>query len=770
MIAGRRLVCMGAATLVAGGVLSFQGVATKVGAAPNPITFGVPSIVDPIHTVGEPDIAIDRAGNTFVSGPAGSGEQRSLWWSSVDGGQTYRVIEPITSANALASEPNNPGGGDTDIAFDNQTPQNQYFSDLFALTALRVAKTSNEGASVTQTLVPGVISTTSEVDRQWYAVWDPGVGGVTSSPNTNVPTIYIEYGPSPSKWLRSTDGQTFVRASTTSHTGADGYPSIDQSTGKVFEATYSGSNIVLNIGTPFDTSGDLCFRDDTVATCPAADGAGSGVITVAPAINSSGEAANFVVSSMDGSRNLYVAWVSRTALPGVRQVWVSAAPANNATAVNGCTVNCWNSWTAPVAVSDGLPTTGDQVNIFPWIKAGGSGMADAVWYGDQSNLDPSATCTPGSTGCHVWNVFMNQLKFPVDTSGVITGAAPTTNLVKVTPHAMDYYDVCLQGTGCVAVQGNRNLADFFEVNIDHTGAAEIVYDDMSNGLIQVGSSNPADHAGAPVVSVIRQNGGPGLLGTTVAGPSAAPTNSMNDAAGDALFPVVGGSNLPAMDITNSTLSLSGSTLTVTMKVADLTQLAAVAQATAGTMQAFVTRWQMGNTLYYAMATITAGQLATAQFSGGAVHSVDLCSVSACLPRVLTYSEDGAGVDGTNTETGTATCPTAPSATNPCVITITVNGADIGNPTASNLLESVGAYAFTESHPQAGTTNVQAAADNVPLEIDGVCCYNFAGNAITGVPETPLTVGLIGVGGAMLVAGIARRRVAVRRLKNSNTTE
>ncbi|MBV9524783.1 MAG: hypothetical protein JOZ46_03080, partial [Candidatus Dormibacteraeota bacterium] len=468
--------CLGSATLVAGGVLSFQGGVTKAHAAPSTITFGVPSVVDPIHTVGEPDIAIDRAGNVFTSGPAGSGEQRSLWWSSVDGGATYRVIEPIAQATALASEPNNPGGGDTDIAFDNQTPQNQYFNDLFALTALRVAKTSNEGATVTQTLLPGVISTKSEVDRQWYAVWDPG-STLTTSPVTTKPTIYIEYGPAPSKWLRSTDGQTFTTATSTTHVGADGYPSIDQITGKVFEATYSGSNIVLNIGTPYDTSGDLCFLDDTTTTCPAAYGAGSGVINIASVVNNSGEAANFVVSSMDQGRNLYVEWVARSTTPTQRQVFVSAAPANNPTPVNGCSTNCWNNWTTPVQVSDGSSTTGDAVNIFPWIKAGYAGIADGVWYGDQSTLDPSTTCTPGSSGCHVWNVFMNQLKFPLNTSGGVTGAAPTQNLVKVTPHPMDYYDVCLQGTGCVLVQGNRNLADFFEITRDQSGAAEIVYDD-----------------------------------------------------------------------------------------------------------------------------------------------------------------------------------------------------------------------------------------------------------------------------------------------------
>jgi hypothetical protein len=61
---------------------------------------------------------------------------------------------------------------------------------------------------------------------------------------------------------------------------------------------------------------------------------------------------------------------------------------------------------------------------------------------------------------------------------------------------------------------------------------------------------------------------------------------------------------------------------------------------------------------------------------------------------------------------------------PCTITINVAVGDVGNPNASSLLEEVGSYAFAASHPQGMTTNAQALADNVPLEIDGTCCFNF----------------------------------------------
>jgi hypothetical protein len=714
---------------------------------PNTMSFSVPSVMDPIHPFGEPSIGVSRKDNVFVSGPTGTGTQRSFWEGSVDGGSTWRQISPGPVPTAIQGTNAPPGGGDTDIAFDNQPTQNQYFNDLYALACLRVAKTPDEGNTASQAF-RGCASNLPEVDRQWFAVWDPPAGVTSSSLYTGPrPLVYIEYGPAPSTWVKSNDGLNYTSAAAARSFGADGYPAIDQVTGKVFEATYRGSKILLNIGTP-DSSGNLTFLDGT---------GGTGLITVASQVINSGDVANFVVSSMDSSRNLYVVWVNRSNVATERQVFVSAASAASG----------WTNWTPPVQVSDGQASTGDRVNVFPWIKAGGPGRADAVWYGDKSTLDPSSTAAG-----HVWNVFMSQLVFPTDTNGGITGGAPTLMLQAVTPHPMDYLDVCLSGTGCIAQQGNRNLADFFSVTINSSGAANIVYDDMSNGLIQqpFATSNPADHAGAALVTVARQNGGPGLLGSAVSGPTAAPVPSLSASPGHALYPVMGGTNVPGMDLVQSALSLSGSTLTVTMNVGgDLTNLAATAQAVQTPLVEYVTRWQMGNKIYYA--GMAGGSSQANAFYAGPAQTVDLCSVSACDPHVMIYAESaavppapaaGTPVSGTG-ETGSISCPTAgpPSGTNPCTITITVNTADVGSPTSSSLLEEVGAYSFAVSHPQAGTTNSQAQADNVPLEIGAVCCYNFQAQP-TIVPEFPAPVLVLLGAIAVLGGSVVWRRTRSRR--------
>jgi hypothetical protein len=722
------------------------------------VSFGVPTVMDPIHTFGEPDIGVSALSNVFASGPAGTGTQRSLWEGSVDGGQTFRLIcpapNPLPSAVQGCNSP--PGGGDTDIAFDHHSPQGQYFSDLFALAGFRVAATHDEGSTQPAQGVQGSAGATPEVDRQWFAVFDPPPNTSTSAYTGARPLVYNEFGPAPSVWTKSNDGINFTRADhNVKHFGADGYPSIDQVTGKVFEATYSGNSILLNIGTP-QVTGDLCFLDATVAEapCPAA----SPLITVASGIINSGDVANFVVSSMDSARNLYVVWVGRSGTPSQRQVFVSAASA----------ASNWTTWFGPVQVSDGTPQTGDAVNVFPWIKAGGSGLADAVWYGDSSGQDPS-----NANSGHVWNVFMSPLRFPTDANGGVTGvpAAGSLSIAKVTPHPMDYLDICLSGTGCIQAKGNRNLADFFQVNMGNDGAAEIIYDDMSNGLIQTGPmapSTPADHPGAAVVTIARQNSGVGLLGSTVVGPSAAPVSGLADTPSDALYPVMGGTSQPALDLLSSSLGLSGTTLTVTMKVADLgqTALTNAAQATQGTDFQYVTRWQMGNTLYYAEMYGTpanlGASLGSAQFSAGKTQSIDLCSVSACDPHVLTYPEVNPPDTMPEITGSSATCPPNPGINSPCTITISVNTAHVGSPTGSSLLEEVGAYAFASARPQSVSTNAQAQVDQVPLEVDGVCCYNFQGSGGASVPEFPIPVAALFGALAILGGGIALGRVRGRK--------
>src|SRR2546423_7075830 len=158
----------------------------------------------------------------------------------------------------------------------------------------------------------------------------------------------------------------------------------------------------MNIGTP-DATGTLHFLDAT--------GTGQDLtklVKIADTPTGSPDTL-FSVLSMDSGRNLEVVWTISSSNPALRQTFVSAASAASG----------WTSWTAPVQVSDGSTGTGDATNVFPWIKAGGAGRADAVWYGSNLQVDPS------SHNHQAWNVFMSQVVFPTDSTGGIISGTPS---------------------------------------------------------------------------------------------------------------------------------------------------------------------------------------------------------------------------------------------------------------------------------------------------------------------------------------------------------
>src|SRR5882762_4148951 len=190
----KRFASLGFAALLSGASPATVPVASA-GATANSssaIGFQVPSVVDPIHTNGEPDIAIDPQGRVFVSGPTGTGTQRSTWFGSVDRGHTFRIITPGPPPSAITSIIDPPGGGDTDIAFDRSGKQ--YFADLYALVCVRTATTTDGGATVSQSITGGCTNSGPGADRQWLAVYDPPEDTQNQSAYTGPrPLIYLEY-------------------------------------------------------------------------------------------------------------------------------------------------------------------------------------------------------------------------------------------------------------------------------------------------------------------------------------------------------------------------------------------------------------------------------------------------------------------------------------------------------------------------------------------------------------------------------------------------
>ena len=683
--------------------------------ASSSLSFGVPRVVDPIHVYGEPDIAVNpKTGAVHASGPQGTGTQRSIYNISVDGGDSYRILQNLPmntdKADATGYLPTKsalgPGGGDTEIAIAHNGQA--FFNDLAGLVTFTALTTKDDGrtTSVANPLaIPKPLG-----DRQWMALFDPQPGDHTTSAYKGpLPLNYMEYADqiNGDQVATSTDGMDYshsagIYANDMVHAPNHGVPLVDQQTGKFLgltsnttDADGNGKDLALVVGVP-DRNGKLAFHYTPVAT----------------KLPGSPETL-FPVLAQDGARNLYAVWVDHTTY----QVNYSWAPPG--------TDNEWKTWSKPLVISQ-APA---NVNVFPWVAAGKApGIIDVAWYGTSKTLKELGADGPSAKLDQSWDLYSSQL----DHAG---GGAPHVVQVKAAPHPMHFNDICLLGTLCVTGAGNRNQADFFKLAIDPgTGRARIIYTDSSNKLSQAeGTDTAADHQGAALDTVVTQNTGLSALTGKPLVPqeSTAPTSSITDPTGDSLFKPLGGTYVPGADITKLQIAKQAGNLiaTVTTKA----PLAGAAVATGVPTAQIVVRWQMGNVLYFAAAEANAASGATT-FYGGKTSSVDLCSVSGCKPNYLTYNAAPAPdvASGTGSSTG-----------NRYVIKIPLSA--VGSPTSSSLLEEV--MGFVTASPQAGVVpqnNGADFADIAPLQLEGTRTFNarlteLAGRG-TAAPVTTRTPG------------------------------
>jgi hypothetical protein len=353
----------------------------------------------------------------------------------------------------------------------------------------------------------------------------------------------------------------------------------------------------------------------------------------------------------------------------------------------------------------------------PWVTAGTRGRVAVVWYGTADS-----THNPSTEDAHQpWDVYVASITDAAT-------ATPSIRQTKVTRHPMHYGTICLEGTGCITVAGNRNLADFFQVTADpRTGAIVITYDDTSNENAQefVGEGEGTlDHRGAPVVMVVRQNGGVGLFGRPVTGAPRA-GRKVPDRTGDAHFdPVYGTTDIPELDLLQMSARATGQNIDFTFHVKSLDDYLNALTATGAGAIEYVARWTgppiddpttgIRNPIYYVAVEVEAD--GTPHFFAGQAISVELCSVSGCFPHLIDYPEPprgGATVSGELRQ----------NAFGHDHWIVHVPRELIGfPPTGSVTMESFSAYAL--ARPKSASlefTNVEAEGDISPIEVDGACC-------------------------------------------------
>jgi len=741
-----------------------------------PLTFATATVVDPVNLYGEPDLRQDpsAANYWYASGPWGTGTQRSIWNQSQDGTHTFRELHDLPDPLQAGGSLHGPGGGDTEIAADHTGKF--YGADLGALVTQHTTISTDRGKTFTTQPLPDAFKDPQlqGTDRQWFGLWDPpnpaavqsayhgpfpvnymiylaGIGGTCSSNceigTSSVPTtsgdssqVGLNYGCAP--------GATGTAACPLWNLNDDGFVFLDQLTGKVVQAIEDPSgNAAVEVLTP-GANGYL------------AQGPGTGAPqqNLVATLTNSGTNTLFPAIAEDAQRNAYYVWVERPSssttprLSTSWQVFYSWSPAGPN--------NDWSQWSAPIQVSSAPSNTA----IMPWAIAGGNGNLDIAWYGTANTpLNPESD-GDSQTASASWFVYMAQVQNANSTSPII-------NQVRPVDHPMHHGSICLSGLNCITITGNRNLADFFEITADQNGAAYIVFNNTANDLIQqapiIEADAPAgviDHTGAEVVMVVRQISGPGLNGVDVpTEPTDYGVNSITSNHGDALYPAVNGPNFPGLDLWGTSIvAKDANTLEATVTIDDPSQIVAASTSIGEAFVDVVVRWEYKSKLYFAEAELpAAGQPAV--FYDGLSQSIDLCSVSACDPHILTYP--GPGVAPLTSHLLTTGTVTPRSGSTPGSIVIDIPRADVGGPIDGDHLDSVGAYSLVSLYSaNVGPTNAQAQNDQVAVEVDGACCFTpMLGSVI--LPDAPLSSALLIAGGAGAMGSamfLSRRRRAARR--------
>jgi len=761
-------------------------------AAASGFAVGIPTVVDPIRGVGEPDIAVDNSNNAWITGPAGTATQTSMYWHSRDGGLTYPLLGP-SGGHYLCQVS---GGGDSLVQLDRQNGQ-VYLWDQNALVDVSSGRFDADGNPIPMTPGPACFTDAAiTADRPFGTVLHP-IGSVQAPQYAaagSTPVSFMSWscdgclgGGSTIGGLAfgwSTDGvnwhaadpgvpldnlvaANFAEAGTINSFHWHGNMAVDPVTGFVYTALScngscpngaSDNEFGVAIGKPICSAGANCPEPQTAGAGYGGAGqfASLGYQTASNSYQGkpwAEQGSLFPVLAMGRDRTLYEAWIE--------------GDGNQASGTPPAT-----SWHLYYTYSKDLPDhkvwapaqridlnsgTAGGSSVMGWIAAGDAGKLAAVWLNTPQHEYPSDTTNPDRP----WHPFM-----AVSTNANTNSAHWQQAQVGIGPNHVG--DICLLGTVCgVNVPpGNRNMADFISIDIGADGAAQATWADDANRL----STLPTTVVpGVPVTETARQVAGPKLIGSGYVSDSrfsTKPTNTgIKDATGDALYPVSprtgagsgAGTNQAQLDLTGSLIDWDGSNVIVHVPVADLSNLTSP-DSTCQTNVWWLTTWQVGGKIYFAKAQSNAGGAPT--FTAGTPASFDRPGIgTATFPTLVDYS-GGTSVTG---------------AKNGNQWVITVPASAVGGPTKGSVLEKVTAYSVLDDGlPPTiapGTGAPCEPQDNISTITDATPAYDAVLGAISGnnpftaaaAPPAPwLPIGLVVVGAALV--GLAAVPLLRRRRK------
>lgn len=359
-------------------------------------------------------------------------------------------------------------------------------------------------------------------------------------------------------------------------------------------------------------------------------------------------------------------------------------------------------WSAPIDVSKSVPSL--ETNIFPYVAAvaaGGHGGVDVAWYGTTTLGNCSSSTGCGSSVINgSWNVYMAQSLNTVTSKGT-PNPTPRFSAVKVTEYPNHFGAICTMGIGC-STGGDRGLLDYIEVQVDPSGAANLVWSDSAN-------TNGSGGTSSATIDFARQTSGPGLDGTSVTGPSRATGCAPGAPHGYYAANGLQLADTANMQIVSSCISgpNAAGDYVVTMKVDNLGTLS-VPASEGGPDAIWLTRWELptgspsfadqGQVFYAAMESYAGG--APTFYAGRTQTIAARPNTGSGQGFFLTYPPEDR-VTGTYTRGS------------PGTITIDVPAADVGNPGRANLkLYSATGLTATQLEPSSASGTLAANVFNV----------------------------------------------------------
>jgi hypothetical protein len=562
------------------------------------IRFSATTIVDPQRDVAEPSLRVDKKWNIYACGPFGASRAAEYAQKSEDLGDTFRILGTPPEGRIATG-----GGGDCEISVGTElNDQGEYtlsYTGLEALVNFSTGVSRNAG----RTFIGQNIATTQfGVDRQWMET-------------SGEQEVYLGFNSLARGYVvaRSTDGgfsyPTNVIGAPSSNVFRPGPIRID------LDPTH---NPLYNPAIPGVNDEIIYFTytgadQNSVWVARSYD---EGMTWTQHKVDEGFNPNNlFSALAIDTEGNLYSAWTEKGSFNTYYSY--SLRPTTGA----GGAADVW---------SEKRLVNRNPVNstAMPWIEAGSPGNISISYYGSPAdgNIEEGDNLlTAEREGFRgYWHVYVstsfNALD-DVDANGNVPFA-----LTQATTHPVHWDSICLSGTACALIFGDRTLLDFFQNRLDPDGHIHVVFN-QSNKI-------PRAEAGRiAIVTYVKQIAGPSLYATGLAGdanrgdvgpvypdPRPIVRNTSGDPLNDALFTFSEFAetperiNLEALDITN--LSIQPSCMTgleqgsvdIELNLANISDAAltqALADQTAAGSPAssliWVVRWFSGTDPYSAVA-------------------------------------------------------------------------------------------------------------------------------------------------------------------------